>query len=247
MSSAWPTARSATGESPPDGADSDDALVRSLPVCISSEVWSAGTLGATLLYRYQREGRRLQVGYFVYWSAERPWGSNFLSYSLLPALFIDAFYSHLLFVLPGAQQVLYGPGDVEGARVVYEQAEDGRWTAVSGVADNAAHQEVALTSEDIVDHQGAVVLRSDVWSHQLSGARRDETSHQAASHTTCFVGASLSPLTSEVVQAFRLGSPLDPRRAGPAWNFGVPDESTAASRVARAQPRRTRLVAAVEP
>ena len=105
----------------------DDDIVRSLPVCIAAKSWSAGQLGTSVLYRYRREGKRLSVGYFVYWTTERPWGPNALSYSVLPALFIDAFYSHLFFMFPGAQRLLHGPGDIEGARIVYEENEDGRW------------------------------------------------------------------------------------------------------------------------
>src|SRR2546423_157770 len=75
----------------PSGRVADDSVVRKLPLCVASESWSAGELGRTVLYRYKREGRTLTVGYFVYWTTERPWGKNLLSYSVLPALFIDAF------------------------------------------------------------------------------------------------------------------------------------------------------------
>ena len=132
----------------------DDAIVRSLPVCIAAKSWSAGKLGTSVLYRYHREGKRLSVGYFVYWTTERPWGPNALSYSVLPALFIDAFYSHLFFMFPGAQRLLHGPGDIEGARIVYEENEDGRWLPVAGAVDDAFHREVALSPSDFVDSAG---------------------------------------------------------------------------------------------
>src|SRR5258706_5935588 len=95
----------------------EDTLVPELPVCVASQSWSAGELGRTILYHAKREGRTLTVGYFVYWTTERPWGKNALSYAVLPALFIDAFYSHLFFLFPGARHLPYGPGDIGGARV----------------------------------------------------------------------------------------------------------------------------------
>ena len=165
----------------------------------------------------------MTVGYFVYWSTERPWGANLLSYALLPALLIDGFYTHLFFVLPGAQRVLYGPGDVEGVRVTYQQGDDGRWTPVSAVADDAAHHEVALTREDFVDQKGdgdgdgRVVLMTDVWSHQLGAknARRFAAQHER--EVVCYAGDGVAPLGPDVARIFRLGSTGDPRRAPPAW------------------------------
>src|SRR5262245_28481078 len=79
------------------GADSSDP-VPDLPFCVASPTWSAGELGRSVLYRSERQGSTLTVGYFVYWTTERPWGKNALSYAVLPALLIDAFYSHLFFL-----------------------------------------------------------------------------------------------------------------------------------------------------
>ncbi|HMJ16104.1 MAG TPA: hypothetical protein VK524_32035, partial [Polyangiaceae bacterium] len=66
------------------------ALIESQPVCIVSKVWSAGELGETLAYHYQRSGDRIEVGYFAFWSTERPWGDNALTLTVLPAAAIDA-------------------------------------------------------------------------------------------------------------------------------------------------------------
>src|SRR4051812_31819992 len=77
----WPGASSAGA---PRAVDLPSIHAR--PVCIATEGWSAGELGRTILYRYRREQNRLEVGYFVYWSTERPWGNNALTYALLPAL-----------------------------------------------------------------------------------------------------------------------------------------------------------------
>jgi hypothetical protein len=198
----------------PSEPDVDDGtIVKNLPVCISS-AWSAGELGQTVLYRAKREGRTLKVGYFVYWTTERPWGNNALSYTVLPALFIDAFYSHLFFMFPGAKDLIHGPGDIEGARVTYEQNDQGAWVPVAAVADNGFHQEVELAPGDFVDAEGRVLLKTQVWSHQLGA-----TGQHDGDAMTCFQGDSLSPMTEQIASAFRLGSPSDPRRAPPAWKL----------------------------
>jgi hypothetical protein len=207
---------------------SDSEIVRQLPVCVASESWSAGELGRSILYHYKREGRTLTVGYFVYWSTERPWGKNALSYSVLPALFIDAFYSHFFFLFPGMQRIIHGPGDIEGARVVYEQGDDGRWTPVSAVADDGFHRQVALSPEDFVDASGRVVLMTDVWSHQLGAHGARSFSERRQNEMSCYQGDSLSPLTDEIARIFRLGSPSDPRRARPAWTLDQPQWRVAA-------------------
>ena len=200
-------------------ADDD---IRSLPVCVASQSWSAGELGPSILYHYKREGRTMSVGYFVYWTTERPWGKNALSYAVLPALFIDAFYSHFFFLFPGAQRLLHGPGDVEGARVVYEQQDDGRWTPVSAVASDGFHHEVPLAVDDFVDRDGRVVLMTDVWSHQLGAKGGRSFADGRSQDLKCFGGDTMSPLTEEIARLFRLGSPSDPRRARPAWRLDLP-------------------------
>jgi hypothetical protein len=214
----WPTpiSQALSALSSPSETESDATVVKKLPVCIAS-TWSAGELGQTVLYHAKREGRKLQVGYFVYWSTERPWGNNALSYTVLPALAIDAFYSHFLFMFPGAQYFIHGPGDIEGARVTYEQGDDGKWVPVSAVADNGIHQEVELVPDDFVDAQGRVLLKTHVWSHQL-GAKNARSDHEGDA-MTCFQGDSLAPMTDAIASAFRLGSPTDPRRAPPAWKL----------------------------
>lgn len=223
-SPSWPTPRTGSAverpAQPADASTTDDTnIVRTLPVCVASRSWSAGELGQSVLFHFRREGRKLTVGYFVYWTTERPWGENALSYSVLPAFFIDAFYSHLFFLFPGAQRVLFGPGDVEGARVVYEQEDDGRWTPVSAVANDAFHHEVALAPYDFIDTKGRVVLLTDVWSHQLGASGARSLPADRRDRMTCFGGDSISPLTDEIASVFRLGSSSNPRRAGAAWKI----------------------------
>lgn len=202
--------------------DRDRALIENQPVCIASSVWSAGKLGETLLYHHRREGNRLYVGYFAHWSAERPWGANALTYAVLPALAVDMVYSHFMFLLPGANALLRGPGDVEGATIVYEEREDGSIEAIGGAADDWLHRDVALTAEDIHGEDGRIVLTTDVWSHQLGvrGAARAN-----AKSIRCYEGSSLRPMTAEVIADFRLGSADNPRRAAPAWGLSVPEKA----------------------
>lgn len=215
----------------------DRAAIEAHPVCIGSRVWSAGTLADTVLYEYRRHGDYLTVGYFVHWTTERPWGTNGLTYSLLPALALDALYSHTLFLLPGARYALYGPGDVEGASVTYRQEPSSALVPIGGLAEDARHNPVLLTAEDL-DAGGRTALVTDVWSHQLGGrggARllRDVLgeSEQRGSGTwgrvRCFSGSSLQPLPDTVARTFRLGSPHAPRRAKPAWQLhAVHDDSS---------------------
>jgi len=190
----------------------EDELVKSTPLCIGSSVRSAGRLGDTVLYRYRRDADELYVGYFVYFSTERPWGDNALTRQVLPALAIDAFYSHFLFVLPGAQRVLYGPGDIEGALVRY-RIEDGRLVPVAALADDEEHRRVQLRGEELRAPDGRVVLLTETWSHQLGA--RDAAAR--ARDVTCFDGARLAPLSPAVAEAFRLGTESEPHRAKPAW------------------------------
>jgi hypothetical protein len=193
------------------------SLIEAQPVCIASTVWSAGELGAVLAYHYRRHEDRLDVGYFAFWSTERPWGQNTLTLTLLPATAIDAVYSHFLFVLPGIRDAIYGPGDVEGATISYRVNPDGTLAVLGGVAQNGVHEEVKLSALDLLDRTGRVILMSDVWSHQLGakGAARSVNEEQVKPQ--CFLRSSLSALKPPVIAQFRLGSPESPRRARAAW------------------------------
>lgn len=219
----------------------DDARVVEQPVCVGKRSWSAGTLGETVLYRARRVGRRIAVGYFVYWSEERPWGSNAVSYTLLPALATDAVYSHFLYLFPGIKDALYGPGDVEGVQVVYEERDDGSLAVVNGRADDGNHTPVLLSRADLLDSHGRVVFLTDVWSHQLG-------SHGAASFADgspptlkCYAQSALRPLTEVVARAFRLGSERQPLRGTPAWTQpGLPQDLNPTEQVAAAKLRAQR-------
>jgi hypothetical protein len=197
----------------------DDELIQNEPVCIASTVQSSGTIGETVLYRYQREGNTLTVGYFVYFSTERPWGDNALTRDVWPALAIDAFYSHFLFVWPGVQRVLYGPADIEGALVRY-RVEGSRLVAEAARADDEGHHPVRLGAAELSTPDGHVVLLTETWSHQLGAHDAVQRAGTAAS-VRCFSGARLLPLSESVAEAFRLGTPDAPHRAKPAWRTSI--------------------------
>ena len=194
----------------------DERIVRQ-PVCIGARSWSAGKLGETLLYRAHRVGRRIAVGYFAYWSEERPWGGNALSYAVLPALATDAVYSHFLYLFPGIKDALYGPGDIEGAQVVYEEREDGTLNVVSGRADDGNHTPVRLTRSDLLDSKGRVALLTDVWSHQLGAHGAASYAEGSGGSFKCYENSALRPLTEVVARAFRIGNERTPLRGNPAW------------------------------
>lgn len=216
---AWPNA----GAKPTTevvASDDDDARLRKLPVCVASRHWSAGDLGETILYRVHRVGRRLEVGYFVYWSTERPWGQNVLSYTLVPALLIDATYSHFLWVMPGFKDVLHGAGDVEGVRVELDD-EGGELRVVGGAADDGFHRGVTLSRDDLVDSHGRIVLFTDVWSHQFGAHGGGAFADAAGGALRCYEGTAVQPMTEETARAFRLGGEASPRRAKPAWRNAI--------------------------
>jgi hypothetical protein len=229
----WPKAL--TSEQTPEAA-----RITSQPLCIGARSWSAGSLGKTVLYRTRQMGRKIDVGYFVYWSEERPWGPNVASYMVLPALAMDAVYSHFLWVFPGLKDALYGPGDVEGVLVEFEQAADGSLSVLGGLADDGNHTPVKLSREDLLDAKGRVVLLTDVWSHQLGAHGAARFANTPGNELKCFAQSSLQPLTDEVARAFRLGTERRPLRGTPAWiqpalpQEGLPEQQMAASKAAHA-------------
>jgi hypothetical protein len=217
-----------------------NASIVAQPLCVGARSWSAGTLGDTVLYRTEQIGRKLAVGYFIYWSEERPWGKNVMSYTGVPALAMDAVYSHFLWVFPGLKDALYGPGDIEGVLVEFEQRPDGSLDVVGGVADDGNHSPVKLSRSDLVDSKGRVVLLTDVWSHQLGAHGAAQFADTPGNELKCYAQSSLQPLTEKIAREFRLGSEHRPLRGNPAWiepalpRDGLPPEQMAAGKSARA-------------
>jgi len=207
----WPDANE-----DPVGAG-NDPVERLPPICIGATAWSAGQLGRSVLLRARRDGDALSVGLFVHWTTERPWGANWLTYAVIPALLMEAVYTHLGFVLPGLQRAIYGPGDVEGVQIDFRRRGDGDWIAIAAMADDAAHRSAALAPEDFMADDGRLVFLTDVWSHQLSAKGGRAFAREHGDRLTCYGAGALRPLDDETARAFRLGSPDDPRRAPPAW------------------------------
>jgi hypothetical protein len=195
----------------------DERSIQHQPVCIASRGAWLENLGSTLLYVHRRVGDELRVGYFAYWADERPWGENLETYTLLPALALDATYTHTLFVLPGLQRVLYGAGDIEGVTVVYRVSPGGTQSAQRAVAENRLHGKVVLRADELVMRDGRVVAMTESWSHQLGARDAARHAELPATSLTCFDAQGLRPLSPDTARAFRLGTAAAPRRARAAW------------------------------
>lgn len=189
----------------------DEETIESHEVCVGSSVVSAGALADTLYYRaVMRADGKLVVGYYAFWSEERPWGNNWMTWTLLPALAIDMVYSHGFIVGPGYQRFAYGKEDVEGFRIEYTREPDGQLRVEKAVANNALHQTVSLTSDEVMAIDGTrPTLYSDVWSHQLGG--KGIKSKNDLAQLRCFGPGKIKPLTKQLADSYALG-----RRARPA-------------------------------
>jgi hypothetical protein len=212
----------------PRGARSaEQAAIERQPVCIGSAVSSAGELSDILYYRAApRSDGTVAVGYFAFFSEERPWGNNWMTWSILPALAIDLVYSRALLVAPGLQRALYGAGDVEGVGVIYEKRPDGSLNLREAFADSGTHAAITLTREQVLSvDPRRPTFYSDVWSHQLGG----RGAHSAAdlAYVRCYDEGSIRPLPDSVDRAFRVSD-----RAPPAHV----ERMTTVSRVAQEQP-----------
>ena len=183
----------------------EQAEIEREPVCVGSSVKSAGNLSDVLYYRaVALPDGRVEVGYFAFYSEERPWGNNWLTWSVVPALAVDLVYSRALLVAPGLQRALYGAGDVEGVGVVYDRLADGTLHFDHALADDGTHDSVALSREQVfaLDHNRPTFY-SEVWSHQLGGHRAHARSD--LSYERCY-GEGFDPPPP------RVGSSCVPRR-----------------------------------
>jgi hypothetical protein len=193
------------GEPGPRGERTEEqAEIEREPVCVGSSVESAGNLSDVLYYRaVALPDGRVEVGYFAFYSEERPWGNNWLTWSVVPALAVDLVYSRALLVAPGLQRALYGAGDVEGVDVVYDRLADGSLHFDHALADDGTHTRVALSRQQAfaLDHNRPTFY-SEVWSHQLGGRRAHARSDLA--YERCYGEGSIRPLPESVARAFRV-------------------------------------------
>jgi len=189
---------------PRGGRTVEQAAIEHQPVCVGSSVASAGDLSDVLYYRaVALEDGHVDVGYFAFYSEERPWGNNWLTWSVVPALAVDLVYSRALLVAPGLQRALYGAGDVEGVGVVYDRASDGSLRFDHALADDGTHDSVALTRAQVfkLDHNRPTFY-SQVWSHQLGG--QDARSRSDLTYVRCYDEDSIRPLPEAIARAFRV-------------------------------------------
>jgi hypothetical protein len=193
-----------------------EAAIERQPICVGSTVASAGKLGDVLYYRSSfLDDGRLLVGYYAFFSEERPWGNNWLTWTVLPALAVDLMYTHTLFFGPGIQRFAYGKEDVEGFRIVYDLDERGRLVTNYAVADSGYHGEVQLLRSELfsVDSERPTVY-SNWWSHQLGG--RGAHSPGDLTYRRCYEPESIRRLPPEVATDFRLMRRAAPARVAPA-------------------------------
>lgn len=215
----------------------EEAAIERREICVGSAVASAGTLGDTLFYQAAPlPDGKLVVGYFAFFSEERPWGNNWMTWTVLPALAVDMVYSHGLLVGPGVQRVASGKGDVEGVRVVYAVKDDGALEVESAVADDGLHRPVHLSAADVLAIDPArPTFYSDTWSHQLGG--RGVRSTKELAYVRCYGPGRIVPLPTSVDREFAIS---ERGRAGPAQVEALirPPRSGAWGDVARRGPAR---------
>jgi hypothetical protein len=199
---------------PPPGArgmrTAMQAAIEAKPVCIGSSVESAGTLGDGLYYRATTlADGRVAVGYFAFFSEERPWGNNWLTWTVLPALAVDMVYSRALLVAPGIQRALYGAGDVEGVSIVYDVRRDGSLSFEHATADDRDERPVVISRDRAfaLDPEHPVFY-SDVWSHQLAGTLA--RSRQGLAYLRCYEGDTIRPLPDDLARAYHIENRADP-------------------------------------
>ena len=191
-------------------AGSEQTAIEQREICVGSSVASAGTLGDTLYYRAAvlPEGK-LAVGYFAFFSEERPWGNNWLTWTLFPALAVDLLYTRAVFVGPGLQRALSGKGDVEGFRILYDMQPDGTLAVDRAVADDGSHRLVNLDAADVMRMDASrPTFYSDVWSHQLGGRGLSKMSELA--YVRCFGKGHLRPLPDAIANDFTLEGRASP-------------------------------------
>jgi hypothetical protein len=187
-------------------------MIEQQPICIGSSIESAGKLSDVLYYRAVATGDgRIAVGYFAFYSEERPWGNNWLTWSVVPALAVDMVYSRALWVAPGLQRILYGAGDVEGVAIVYKTLPDGTLSVDHALVDDRDEHTVELPRTNVLAiDPSRPTFYSNVWSHQLGG--RGAHSSRDLVDERCYQGDSIRPLPESIARAFR----VDDDRAPPA-------------------------------
>ena len=222
----------------PEAIGVDQAAIERNEVCVGSSVTSVGELGDVLYYRATAlPDGKLVVGYFAFFSEERPWGNNWLTWTVLPALAVDLVYTRTLFVGPGLQRAMSGKGDVEGFRIQYELRKDGTLRVEHAEADDGSHRPVHLDAAQVlaIDPKRPTFY-SDVWSHQLGG--RGVRSMSDLAYVRCFGPGRVRPLPDAIANDFTLDGRAPPAHVETLGGqaIGAPDQrfmttSTAGSKM----------------
>jgi hypothetical protein len=193
-----------------DAVSIEQTAIEQREICVGSAVASAGRLGDTLYYRASvLPDGKVAVGYFAFFSEERPWGNNWLTWTVLPAMAVDMFYTRAMFVGPGLQRAMHGKGDVEGFRILYTPQPDGSLEVDRAVADDGLHDIVHLSREDVMalDPQRPTFY-SNVWSHQLGG--RGVRSKADLSYVHCYGPGHVKPLPEGISHDYALAGRAPP-------------------------------------
>lgn len=222
---------------PPSGPEA--AVIEQKEICIGSTIKSAGKLGDVLYYQASElPDGKLAVGYFAFFSEERPWANNWLTWTVLPALAVDLFYTRAAFVAPGLQRALSGKGDVEGFHIIYSRGEDGALAVESALADDGTHAPVHLTAKDVLSLDPArPTFYTNVWSHQLGG--RGVKSVADLAYVRCFGPGRVLPLPDSVSDEFAVDGRASPAHVEALGGrpIGAPDQRWASTRPAGSKTR----------
>jgi hypothetical protein len=220
-----------------DPTNVEQAAIEQQEICVGSSVASAGDLGDVLYYRASvLPDGKLAVGYYVFFSEERPWGNNWLTWTLLPALAVDMFYTRAMFVGPGLQRAIHGKGDVEGFRVIYELREDGALKIERAIADDGTHAPVYLSADDVMTlDPERPTFYSDVWSHQLGG--RGVRSKSDLAYLHCYDRDHVRPLPDAVAEDFALAGRANPAHLEQLGGFAIDGPSRAVSKAVALPPK----------
>jgi hypothetical protein len=227
----------------PAASGPEAAAIEQREICVGSKIASAGKLGDVLYYQASvLPDGKLAVGYFAFFSEERPWGDNWLTWTVLPAVAVDLFYTRAAFVAPGLQRALSGKGDVEGFHIIYRVSPEGSLVVESAMADDGSHAAVRLEAKDVLALDPArPTFYSDVWSHQLGG--RGVKSMADLAYVRCFGPGRLLPLPDSVSDDFAIAGRAPPAHVEALGGrpIGAPDQ-----RWARSKPAGTTVTAAVK-
>ena len=233
-------AASADSEADPSGPE--QAAIEQREICVGETGASVGKLADILYYRATvLPDNKLVVGYFAFFSEERPWGNNWLTWTLIPALAVDMLYTRTAFVGPGLQRAISGKGDVEGFRIVYDVQPDGTLKVERAVADDGTHARVDLSAAEVMAMDAErPTFYSNVWSHQLGG--RGARSKSDLAYVRCYGPGRVLPLPDSVDSEFALVGRAPPAHVEALGGrlLGAADQ-----RVARTTAAGNRMMAAV--